>query len=517
MQKLEKLLQLAGVSDQYSIGVYMSQIWAEHLDVSEEERRHLIRDILALYTKPELLVAEDDFLSKVIECLHYHEIEADESVAEKQHEALSFHEEQPIYHVDPIIGIDKLHLNPPCLHEILPSNDEKSENSPSLFSSIDDESLSVLTSLFPEIHLNALVHLWNQTYGDIDMAIRKLEQLKLYHSEEATEGDDKPICRHFLAGECLRHDCWYSHEFTMRTCRFWLKNACAKGNSCEFLHGFEFDEALDRSFPLEERSHLSMNIDDFPLLEEFRDNYMLSKSTAITFADQAKLAKLKEDLVHVDTCAIDDSGMTRNHFLQTSGGGRTSSLTPRTSSSKGRDDGEFQIKCQPSVAPTIWVATGDLLRTQYETLREQAIIKANLRNSLFEQATRAYISGDKSGAAKFSKQARNIDQEMRQLHWQAATIIFEERNAILNTDTMIDLHGLHKDEALYHLEERIEHLRRRDYHGYLHVISGTGHHSKSGHGSRLLPHIEHYLQNHALHYIDSSKDRRGGMISIHLR
>jgi DNA-nicking Smr family endonuclease len=82
---------------------------------------------------------------------------------------------------------------------------------------------------------------------------------------------------------------------------------------------------------------------------------------------------------------------------------------------------------------------------------------------------------------------------------------------------MIDLHGLHKDEALYHLEERIEHLRRRDYHGYLHVISGTGHHSKSGHGSRLLPHIEHYLQNHALHYIDSSKDRRGGMISIHLR
>lgn len=31
----------------------------------------------------------------------------------------------------------------------------------------------------------------------------------------------RQVCRHFLAGECYRKDCWYSHELEAKVCKFW--------------------------------------------------------------------------------------------------------------------------------------------------------------------------------------------------------------------------------------------------------------------------------------------------------
>lgn len=41
------------------------------------------------------------------------------------------------------------------------------------------------------------------------------------------------ICRYYLAGECRRADCRFSHDVDRALCRFWLKGNCAKGENCE--------------------------------------------------------------------------------------------------------------------------------------------------------------------------------------------------------------------------------------------------------------------------------------------
>lgn len=44
------------------------------------------------------------------------------------------------------------------------------------------------------------------------------------------------VCRYFLAGECRRADCRFSHDLDRALCRFWLRGICAKGDQCEFMH-----------------------------------------------------------------------------------------------------------------------------------------------------------------------------------------------------------------------------------------------------------------------------------------
>ncbi|WFD35444.1 hypothetical protein MCUN1_002298 [Malassezia cuniculi] len=45
------------------------------------------------------------------------------------------------------------------------------------------------------------------------------------------------VCRFFLAGECRRADCRFSHDVGKSLCRFWLRGTCLN-DPCSFLHDF---------------------------------------------------------------------------------------------------------------------------------------------------------------------------------------------------------------------------------------------------------------------------------------
>jgi hypothetical protein len=34
-------------------------------------------------------------------------------------------------------------------------------------------------------------------------------------------GKKRQVCRHFLAGECYRKDCWFVHDLSEKVCKFW--------------------------------------------------------------------------------------------------------------------------------------------------------------------------------------------------------------------------------------------------------------------------------------------------------
>ena len=59
--------------------------------------------------------------------------------------------------------------------------------------------------------------------------------------EDISSSNNNRICRHYLAGSCLRSDCEFSHSTKLTPCKFWLNdnNGCSSGNDCVFLHGVE--------------------------------------------------------------------------------------------------------------------------------------------------------------------------------------------------------------------------------------------------------------------------------------
>jgi hypothetical protein len=183
-----------------------------------------------------------------------------------------------------------------------------------------------------------------------------------------------------------------------------------------------------------------------------------------------------------------------------------------------REQASAERALQAMQAPTIgWVATGDALNAEYKQKREAAIAAAVQRNRLFDLATKAYRRGDKKAARDLSAQGKRFQAEMEELHAEAAAGIFKARNSNGRAD-VLDLHGLHPDEAVEIVTKHVQTVRRdaknRKERTFT-LITGTGHHAAStAHRSKLRDAVVECLDRlHCLHR-DTSPDQRGGMISV---
>ena len=82
----------------------------------------------------------------------------------------------------------------------------------------------------------------------------------------------------------------------------------------------------------------------------------------------------------------------------------------------------------------------------------------------FQQATQAYLSGNKALAKELSRKGRSHAQAMASAHQEAAERIFAERNSNMQNRgnrPMLDLHGLHVAEALSMLQRELPGCRSR--------------------------------------------------------
>ena len=163
-----------------------------------------------------------------------------------------------------------------------------------------------------------------------------------------------------------------------------------------------------------------------------------------------------------------------------------------------------------------WVSTGAAVSSEYARARERARALCVARNVAFEQATQAYLRGDKAAAKELGAQGRGFAAEMREEHERAAASIFESRNnahspplpsssrASPRSDSVItlDLHGLHVAEGVAAVERAIERAREESRGGSgggrggaaasaraarattLKLIVGAGRHTTHGAGRR---------------------------------
>ncbi|KAK9806655.1 hypothetical protein WJX73_004847 [Symbiochloris irregularis] len=128
-------------------------------------------------------------------------------------------------------------------------------------------------------------------------------------------------------------------------------------------------------------------------------------------------------------------------------------------------------------------------------------------------ASAAFQANDHSGARRLALQAGQLRLAALAAHVEAADRIEHEHNAGRNLGMdILDLHGLHANEAVAAVDRRLSVIRRRSHtpgqHLKLQVIVGKGNHSSEGEGS-LARVIETHLLGQKLPF-----KRHGGVLTV---
>ncbi|KAK9076873.1 hypothetical protein SSX86_005207 [Deinandra increscens subsp. villosa] len=154
----------------------------------------------------------------------------------------------------------------------------------------------------------------------------------------------------------------------------------------------------------------------------------------------------------------------------------------------------------------VWLETGEAVGNMYSEMRGEARDHARLRNAYFEQARQAYLVGHKALAKELSVKGQLHNIQMKAAHEKAQESIYYQRNPVgldmqgngRGQERIIDLHGLHVNEAIHVLKRDLMTLRNfarsAEQRMQVYICVGTGHHTKGTRTPARLPvAVQRYL------------------------
>ncbi|KAI9277270.1 hypothetical protein BDA99DRAFT_495335 [Phascolomyces articulosus] len=437
----------------------------------------------------------------------------------------------------------------------------------------DMSALQMLESIFTDLSKEELTTTLEENGYDLDKTTESLfdrkqqtamsqqQQQQQQHSPSPIQPKKRQVCRHFLAGECYRKDCWFAHDLQIKVCKFWLQGSCLKGDYCEFSHHIDVNEVANklnnqRNQPTTTKP-VRFDESDYPGLQSQKPITKKSPSTSnkspiltTTLRTTTTSTTTTKSTPTVTTSSIqkkledeDFPSLAASFKIRTPTSSSTSITSKAAASSKPTNFAEIAKRKAPGGtsnskssgtqrmgAPMSesrlmqrlrkpvnipWLVTGSELNKEYMKQREQAIQFGTLRNRFFSRATSFYLQGDGAKAKAYSNEAKHYNRLMQEMHTEASRRIFEQRN---QHEAFIDLHGLHTDEALDMIEERLEKLQ--SYQGVVYIITGTGHHSgaHSSKDSKLKPSVDEFLREQQLRFAETSivGDNKGGIFAVDL-
>lgn len=162
--------------------------------------------------------------------------------------------------------------------------------------------------------------------------------------------------------------------------------------------------------------------------------------------------------------------------------------------------------------------TGTAAAAQYAEMRATARDLARMRNACFQQATNAFMSGNKALAKQLSAKGREYNNMMHEAHEQASNELFAKRNRrgsiACGRDNVptIDLHGLHVAEASRILQETLSRYRLQNVRT-IRIVVGVGKHGKVP--ARLPEAIKKMLSES--HLVSSWREAYAGLLEAYLK
>ncbi|XP_047711270.1 NEDD4-binding protein 2 isoform X2 [Prionailurus viverrinus] len=174
----------------------------------------------------------------------------------------------------------------------------------------------------------------------------------------------------------------------------------------------------------------------------------------------------------------------------------TSHATQKSKEKKAKKSKETEdIPSEPSFQ--------DFEYPEYNDYRAEAFLHQQKRMECYSKAKEAYRMGKKHVATFYAQQGSLHEQKMKEANHLAAVEIFEKVNASLLPQNVLDLHGLHVDEAIEHLmtvlQQKTEEFKQNGGKSYLSVITGRGNHSQGG-VARIKPAVIKYLTSHSFRF-----------------
>lgn len=254
-----------------------------------------------------------------------------------------------------------------------------------------------------------------------------------------TPGPGSRMCRYFLAGECRRSDCRFSHDLDRALCRFWLRGHCAKGPNCEFLHqlpnGFDpnalssamsgvtlgHDGAAHRGAG---GDHYSQGPDEFPDLLAGRLGRGAGRfdPSRNRFANAVKRATPVGPLPSVQITGARTQAVPQSPYSA----GLGVEPTRTTPLAVPRPSARIKLR-PPTLLPT--VKTGSAANDQYMTARSNSIRLGHARNACLARAADAFRRGDGAAAKRFSREGKSLNEKMLNEAAEAANGLVRERRA----------------------------------------------------------------------------------------
>lgn len=301
----------------------------------------------------------------------------------------------------------------------------------------------------------------------------------------------------------------FSHDLERALCRFWLRGTCAKQESCEFLHHLPpnvdlstLNMAMSRvnlgpvMGPMMPQVH-SPPPDEFPALGF--DNGKGGRGGYGQYHDPGRTrfaAAVKKPVVAgLQSSQNDDQTLAaRREAL----GYQADSLYHRSAIVAPRSSPRIKLR-SPALLPTL--PTGASINKMYMDYRERALRLGAARNACLSRAADAWRRGDGAAAKRFSREGHDMNGRMATQMIEAAGELVRERAKIAEqavkardaswsddpgdrtargkfcganlgvclgiaskdvagngtpeerTESMLDLHGLHANEATEVLEE----------------------------------------------------------------
>ena len=379
------------------------------------------------------------------------------------------------------------------------------------------------------------------------------------HSEEKKNDNvstnDRPVCRYFLMGECKLLDCMFSHDekAASATCKYWLWGYCSRGDKCIYKHSLPTVNTQQLQQQMSKQQQQRQRTQQQPTAQPKKARNNKTKKAPSDLVAKLRLGLLKESFPNVPSNQLTAAFVAKQYDVEATKmylmqkyrtkpidviNNQTKKMNLNSNIGHGNNNKHRKNEGHTLMQKIGWVETGDSLNDLYKSKRNKAEEHARIRNQLFMRAVDAYLKGNRKLAKELSTKGREHDKEMHRLHREAGDNIYESRNKKLGLN-VIDLHGLHIQEATNKLDQRIAKIkkmlkngsskRRKNKHNkhndnnndssssssyVIDILTGTGHHSFGGR-AKLAPAIISWCKKKKIKYKQMNFiDGRGGNIRL---
>lgn len=297
------------------------------------------------------------------------------------------------------------------------------------------------------------------------------------------------VCRFFLAGECRRADCRFSHDLNKALCRFWLRGQCLN-DPCSFLHDYDALSMLAQSMVVAPApAESSPPREDTPLV-------VRPKLDASQTPWAAAAARAAAEGPSAPSAADASRGSRRRTHVATSGriSLRPPTLLPTLSTGAALAVDMQKLRAaQQSKSRSgadAWQTTRLLLSERHKRIREQLLVaaggdaggwgsSAQASDEPGARGLRGQWIGEQLGLCLGVARAANVGR----------LLSLDER-----TEAALDLHGLHVAEALEACERFLLALESEGFRGLAFLCVGAGKHSGRSRG-KVAAQVREFLDS----------------------